>query len=527
MTTRIPHWSLLTLLLLAATLLLGSPSARAQAFVGCFKDTSTFDLNGYLERSAQNTPQRCIGVCRSRGFAFAGVQYGESCLCGNSYGKYGAANNCDFRCTGNAAQVCGGNSANSVYTTGIAITSPPPPPPPSSNCTPGGGVECNSNRYGSDYASFDLPQADPRLCLQRCTGDNSCRAWTYVKPGVQGANARCYLKNPAPPATPNNCCDSGTVPRIIDQQVNFEVNTNRHGSDYARFDLTVANPDQCFERCRGDSRCAAWTFVRPGVQGPQAVCYLKNPAPAPTPNNCCVSGATPGGARPPVTPPPPPPPPLIQDSRDRSGDLLGQVWSEVEETELAIWTRRPGSNIFDASWSNGRVRAVLEMTLLGNQVTIRRTRGTDGYDCIYTGTINGNQASGSFGCNRFVGQKGWRATIRSNVGAALPPTAFTQPPQQQPVQTQPRYMGCFKDPNRPFDLDGFLERSGQNTPQRCVQVCAAKGFKYAGVQYSESCLCGNSYGRFGSANNCTMACTGDARQICGGGNANSVYSTGQ
>ena len=58
MKTRISNWTILTLLLLAATLLLGSPSARAQAFAGCFKDTSVFDLNGYLERSAQNTPQR-------------------------------------------------------------------------------------------------------------------------------------------------------------------------------------------------------------------------------------------------------------------------------------------------------------------------------------------------------------------------------------------------------------------------------------------------------------------------------------
>ena len=77
-----------------------------------------------------------------------------------------------------------------------------------------------------------------------------------------------------------------------------------------------------------------------------------------------------------------------------------------------MWTRRPCSNTFDAAWSNGRVRAVLEMSLQGNQVTIRRSQGTDGYECVYTGTITGNQAVGSFGCNRFSGQKPWRATIQ-------------------------------------------------------------------------------------------------------------------
>lgn len=89
-------------------------------YIGCFKDTSDFDLNGYLERSQSNTPQRCIETCRAKGFAYAAVQYGESCLCGNSYGKYGAADNCDYRCTGDGSQICGGSNANSVYATGAS-----------------------------------------------------------------------------------------------------------------------------------------------------------------------------------------------------------------------------------------------------------------------------------------------------------------------------------------------------------------------------------------------------------------------
>ena len=102
-----------------------------------------------------------------------------------------------------------------------------------------------------------------------------------------------------------------------------------------------------------------------------------------------------------------------------------------------------------------------------------------------------------------------------------PPT--TTPPPAKPVQ----YLGCFKDSNSPFDLDGHLERSSQNTPQRCIQICAAKGFAYAGVQYGQSCLCGNRYGTQGQANNCNIACTGDSRSVCGGSYANSVYSTGR
>jgi hypothetical protein len=100
------------------------------------------------------------------------------------------------------------------------------------------------------------------------------------------------------------------------------------------------------------------------------------------------------------------------------------------------------------------------------------------------------------------------------------------PPSGAVTTGEAKQIGCFKDPNNPFDLDGFLERSGSNTPQHCVETCRTKGFAYAGVQYGESCLCGNAYGRFGAADNCNMACTGDSSQTCGGINSNMVYSTG-
>ncbi|MBL9015832.1 MAG: WSC domain-containing protein [Myxococcales bacterium] len=119
------------------------------------------------------------------------------------------------------------------------------------------------------------------------------------------------------------------------------------------------------------------------------------------------------------------------------------------------------------------------------------------------------------------------ASVPFTVTAGATSQVIQPPPPPAPAAKPVQYMGCFRDSNNPFDLDGHLERSGQNTPQRCIQVCAAKGFAYAGVQYGQSCLCGNRYGTQGQANNCNMACTGDARAVCGGSNANSVYSTGR
>lgn len=103
---------------------IGGQTGGPAAFVGCFKDTNDFDLNGYLQRSSTNTPATCIATCKAKGFKFAGVQYGESCLCGNTYGRYGSATNCNMKCTGDPGQNCGGSSANAIYSTGAAASLP-------------------------------------------------------------------------------------------------------------------------------------------------------------------------------------------------------------------------------------------------------------------------------------------------------------------------------------------------------------------------------------------------------------------
>lgn len=73
-------------------------------------------------------------------------------------------------------------------------------------------LEVNVDRPGSDFDNFDLDRAKPELCQARCAANPKCRAFTYVKPGVQGDKARCWLKDPVPQAIPSECCVSGLRP---------------------------------------------------------------------------------------------------------------------------------------------------------------------------------------------------------------------------------------------------------------------------------------------------------------------------
>jgi hypothetical protein len=71
-------------------------------------------------------------------------------------------------------------------------------------------IEYGKDRLGSDIAGFNLPpNGSPENCQGACEANASCVAWTFVRSGWQGPAPRCYLKNPAPPATDTVCCVSG------------------------------------------------------------------------------------------------------------------------------------------------------------------------------------------------------------------------------------------------------------------------------------------------------------------------------
>lgn len=53
--------------------------------------------------------------------------------------------------------------------------------------------------------------------------------------------------------------------------------TNLPGHDYANFDAPSAFV--CRTTCGGESRCQAYTWVKPGIQGPSGHCWLKDTLP--------------------------------------------------------------------------------------------------------------------------------------------------------------------------------------------------------------------------------------------------------
>lgn len=104
--------------------------------------------------------------------------------------------------------------------------------------------------------------------------------------------APCYqdtqiLRNDPRSRTGGQVASGGHTPGVVGP---LEWGINRFGSDYRHFELGTENPEQCRAACASEANCRAFTYVKPGVQGPSPVCWLKHSIPDPKPEDCCVSG---------------------------------------------------------------------------------------------------------------------------------------------------------------------------------------------------------------------------------------------
>ncbi len=67
------------------------------------------------------------------------------------------------------------------------------------------------------------------------------------------------------------------------------IGSDLPGSDYQHEPISGVAQD-CEKRCDVDGNCLAWTWVKPGVQNSQAMCWLKNAVPPSVKNENTISG---------------------------------------------------------------------------------------------------------------------------------------------------------------------------------------------------------------------------------------------
>ncbi|KAJ7374828.1 hypothetical protein OS493_005180 [Desmophyllum pertusum] len=88
------------------------------------------------------------------------------------------------------------------------------------------------------------------------------------------------------------------------------------------------------------------------------------------------------------------------------------------------------------------------------------------------------------------------------------------------------YVGCYKDSD-PRDLPQRVHNR-EVTVGTCAKSCKKLFYRYAGLQFSYLCFCGNKRGRYGQLPEwkCSSECSNKNDTHCGGYWSNSIYRTG-
>ncbi|KAH6691360.1 WSC domain-containing protein [Plectosphaerella plurivora] len=85
-------------------------------YVGCFKESNTArELPRQLHSIPDNTNAKCIEACVEEDLIFCGTQYLSECWAGNNLPTQRVDdNNCNYHCSGDLNQVCGGNGVRDL-----------------------------------------------------------------------------------------------------------------------------------------------------------------------------------------------------------------------------------------------------------------------------------------------------------------------------------------------------------------------------------------------------------------------------
>jgi len=111
----------------APDLLFTDATGLGWAYQGCLVDDSTERTlysgasayqNIYSGDQGSMTVENCLTTCKSKGYTYAGLEFGKQCFCDNEIG-YGRTPqsfaSCSVPCTGNSSEVCGGSDYLSLY----------------------------------------------------------------------------------------------------------------------------------------------------------------------------------------------------------------------------------------------------------------------------------------------------------------------------------------------------------------------------------------------------------------------------
>ncbi|KAI9821956.1 MAG: hypothetical protein M1827_002538 [Pycnora praestabilis] len=463
------------------------PSVGTYSSIGCYSEgTAGRALTGLAPATPAGglTIEACEEACL--GYTYFGTEFADECYCGNTINAGSipvagdpATSGCSMPCNGNSSEYCGGPNRLNMYQTN-STTAPVGPVTP-----PGGPVVAavagyvslgcyseGTNGRALSGSAFPGATNTPVSCAASCAG------FTYF--GVEYSD-ECYC---------GNSFAAGSMPI-------------GGTPDISGCSMTCAGNST--EYCGGPNRLNVY---QTNGTLPVSSTMIGNPsAPTPTPSGPIIP-SIPGylslGC-------------YNELSNGRA--LSAKTYAGALMTVEYCATTCSGYKYFGIEYAD---ECYCDNNIASGSNPVAGTPTVSG--CSMTCANNASEYCG--GPNRLNIYQS-NGTLTSSTSVVSSPTASpTVPagPLVVPAALGYLSLGCYTEATNSRALTGYAVSGNTMTVEFCASACSA--YAYFGVEYSAECYCGNVL-QVGSVpatdNGCTMTCSGNATEYCGGPNRLNMY----
>ncbi|KAJ3065408.1 hypothetical protein HDU98_011220, partial [Podochytrium sp. JEL0797] len=165
-----------------------NPTVANWKYLGCFVDSAApRTISNQQWNLPPLTVEICLAACVTGGFKYGGVEFGSQCFCGNTAPTVALSNACTSSCNGNAAELCGGANAISVYD---PTTVTPTNPTVTNWVYLGCFLDSIPTGRLLPNQQWNLPALTVETCLAKCS------AGGFKYGGVEFGN-QCFCGTPA------------------------------------------------------------------------------------------------------------------------------------------------------------------------------------------------------------------------------------------------------------------------------------------------------------------------------------------
>ncbi|KAK0545894.1 hypothetical protein OC845_004878 [Tilletia horrida] len=465
---------------------------------GCYNDSvATRALQGSVPQlGSNNTLENCAAACSS--YTYFGTEYGAECYCGNAIlngAVKGAASLCSMNCAGNSTELCGAAGQLSLYR--------------NSNPTPGGGTGTGGTGTGGGTTPTGVqPQTiSSNWTLQGCYNDSvAARTLQGAAPDL-GANTtlescavacsnyayfgtefgqECYcgnsIMNGAVKGASNlcsvNCAGNSTELCGAGNQLSLYKNKNPIVIPPQATQPSVISGTWSFKGCYNDS---VTTRALQGALQEGSTTTLES---------CAASCAgyqyfgTEYGA----------------ECYCGNAIMGGSVAQPASQCSMAC-----GGNSTELCGAGSRLSLYQKFTPTSTTTTKPVTSTTTSTKSTSTTTTT-------------------KITTTTTTTTTTKTTTTTSSPSATQTVAGLKPLGCYQNAapaNRSLPILAYQNTS--NTVNTCALYCRNAGYRYSGTEAGKSCYCGNFLQYYAASagagqSGCTIACTGNSAQKCGGTN---------